>query len=408
MNILIIHQYFLEKESGGGSRFNQLAKYWAQKGHQISVIAGTVDYTTGEKNQEYKKKFVVKKRINKNITVFRCHVSETYNKNFIGRLWAYFSFTLSSTWAGLFYIGKQDVIVATSPPLFVAIPAYIIKILKKIPLIFEIRDLWPKFAIDTGVLKNSLIIKLSYWVENFIYKKADLINVLTPAFKKYLISEKNVPGGKIIYIPNAADLDLMKPKPKNNWVKKRYNWENKFVILYVGAHGVANDLWQIIDVAETLRNDKSILFALVGDGMEKSKLKKEVQNRNLKNIQFIDPVPKKEIVDFINASDICTAILKPIFTTTYPNKIFDYMACSKPIILPIDGACRELVINDAKAGIFVEPKNQNNFKKTILTLEKNPQKCKNLGQNGYKFVIKNFDRKILAKKYLKIISEITK
>ncbi len=408
MNILIIHQYFLEKQGAGGSRFNQFAKYWADKGHKITIIAGTVDYATGRKNKKYKGKLFTKEKIDKNITVFRCYVSEAYNKNFLGRLWAYFSFTISSTYAGLFLTKKQDILVATSPPLFVAIPAYIISKLKKISLIFEIRDLWPKFAIDTGVIKNNTLIKLSLYLEKWIYKKADLINVLTPAFKEYLISKKNVPREKIIYIPNAADLDLMKPGTKNNWVRKKYNWENKFVILYVGAHGVANDLWQIIDVAETIRSDKNILFALVGDGMEKPKLKKEVQNRNLKNIQFIDPVPKKEIVDFINASDICTAILKPIFTTTYPNKIFDYMACSKPIILPIDGACRELVINDAKAGIFVEPKNQNNFKKTILTLEKNPQKCKNLGQNGYKFVIKNFDRKILAKKYLKIISEITK
>ena len=406
MNILIIHQYFLEKEGAGGSRFNQFAKYWANKGHKITVIAGTVDYATGNKNKRYKKKFVIKEKIDKNITVFRCHVSEAYNKNFLGRLWAYLSFTISSTYAGLCLTKKQNIIIATSPPLFVAIPGYIIKIFKKIPLIFEIRDLWPKFAIDTGVIKNNTLIKLSLCLEKWIYRKANLINVLTPAFKKYLISEKNVPGEKIIYIPNAADLDLMKPGSKNNWVRKKYNWENKFVILYVGAHGVANDLWQIIDVAKILKNNKNILFALVGDGMEKLKLKAESQKQNLKNIQFISPVPKEKIADFINASDACTAILKPIFTTTYPNKVFDYMACSKPIVLPIDGACRKLAINEAKAGLFVEPGDQNNFKKAILNLEKNPQECEKLGSNGHKFVIKNFDRKNLAEKYLKNIYKI--
>lgn len=408
MNILIIHQYFLEKQGAGGSRFNQFAKYWTNERHNVTIIAGTVDYATGNKNKKYKGKLVTKEKIGKDITIFRCHVSEAYNKNFLGRLWAYFSFTFSSIYAGLFRIKKQNIIIATSPPLFVAIPGYIISKLKKIPLIFEVRDLWPKFAIDTGVLKNPLIIKLSLWLEKWIYQKSNLINVLTPAFKKYLMSEKGVSEKKIIYIPNAADLDLMKPGLKNNWVRKKYQWKEKFVILYVGAHGVANDLWQIIDVAKTLKDNKNILFALVGDGMEKKKLKNEAQKQNLKNVQFINSVPKEKIADFINASDVCTAILKPIFTTTYPNKVFDYMACSKPIILPIDGVCRKLVIEDAKAGIFIQPKNKEDFKRAILALYKNPKKCKQLGQNGYDFVTKNFDRKKLSKNYLKIITNIIK
>lgn len=408
MNILIIHQYFLEKESGGGSRFNQFAKYWAKKGHKVNVIAGTVDYTTGKKNQEYKRKFVVKKRIDKNITVFRCHVSEAYNKSFVGRLWAYFSFTLSSTWAGLLYIHKQDIIIATSPPLFVAVPAYILKKLKKIPLIFEIRDLWPKFAIDTGVLKNSLIIRFSYWLENFIYKKADLINALTPAFEQYLIDEKSILKQKIVDVPNAADLDIFQPGERNNWIRGKYKWKDKFVILYIGAHGVANDIWQIINVAELLKNDHDILFVLVGAGMEKEKLKKTAQEKQLNNIQFIDSVSKHKVPDFINAADVCTAILSPVFTTTYPNKVFDYMACAKPIILPIDGAIRKLSIDQARAGIFIQPRDAKKFKNAIIELKNNAEKCKHFGENGYKFVIKNFDRKKLATKYLKIISKLIK
>lgn len=408
MRILIIHQYFLEKEGAGGSRFNQFAKYWAREGHKVTIIAGSVDYQTGKKNEKYKKKWISKDKIDKNITVFRCYVAESYNKNFLGRFWAYFSFVCSACWAILFCLGKQDVIIATSPPLFVAMPGYLAKIVKRIPLIFEIRDLWPKFAVDTGVLKNSLIIKLGYWLENFIYKKADLINVLTPAYKDYLSKEKKASENKIIYIPNAADLDLMWPGSKNNWVREKYNWTDKFVILYIGAHGVANDLWQIIETAKQLKNNKNILFALVGDGMEKPKLQKTAQKEGLSNIQFIEPVAKQKIADFINASDICTAVLKPVFTTTYPNKVFDYMACAKPIILPINGACRRLVIDEARAGIFTEPGNAKQFKKAIIQLYTNPAQAKQLGENGYQFVTQNFDRQRLAKKYLEILSNLVK
>lgn len=408
MKILVIHQYFLEKEGAGGSRFNQFAKYWANKNHKVTVIAGTVDYATGKKNKKYKGKWILKERIDKNITVLRCYVSESYNKNFLGRFWAYLSFTLSSTWAGVFSVGNQDIVIATSPPLFVAIPGYIISRLKRIPLIFEVRDLWPKFAIDTGIIKNKFLIKLSFWLEKWIYRKANLINVLTPAYKKYLISKKSVPKEKIIYIPNAADLDLIKPGSRNNWVRKKYNWNDKFVILYVGAHGVANDLWQIINVARLLKDNSEILFVLIGDGMEKPKLKLTAQKEHLTNIQFLDPVSKEKISDFINASDICTAVLKPVFTTTYPNKVFDYMACAKPIILPINGACRELVINEANAGFFVRPRDADDFREKILYLYNHPEARKKLGQNGYNFVKKNFDRKKLADKYLKVILDLIK
>jgi glycosyltransferase involved in cell wall biosynthesis len=408
MKILIIHQYFLEQNGAGGSRFNQFVKYWAEAGHKITIVAGTVDYATGKKEERYKGKWIVRNEIGSNAVVFRCFVSENYNKNFLGRFLAYFSFVISSFWAILFCIGDQDVIIATSPPLFVAIPAYIAKIIRKAPLIFEIRDLWPKFAVDAGVIKNKLIIKFSYGLEYFIYRKADLINVLTPSFKEYLLKEKNISENKIIYIPNGGDLDIMKPGPKDNWVRNKFNWSNKFIVLYVGAHGTANDLWQIINVAKLLKDRRDILFVLIGDGMEKLKLKETTQKEKLDNIQFLDPVPKNAIVDFINASDVCVAILQPIFTTTYPNKIFDYMACAKPIILPIDGVCRRLIIDEAGAGIFAKPGDAPDFKEKILYFYDRPEEAREMGLRGLDFVKNNFDRKKLAQKYLEAIVNLAK
>ncbi|MDD5121301.1 MAG: glycosyltransferase family 4 protein [Patescibacteria group bacterium] len=407
MNILIIHQYFLEKNGVGGSRFNQFAKYWAGCGHKVTVVSGMVDYTSGKKLNNYKNKWVNKEIIDDGITVYRCFVSEQYNKNFLGRLWAYFSFVFSSIWAILFCVSRPDVIVTTSPPLFVAIPGYLAKIFKRAPLIFEVRDLWPKFAIDEGILKNKLIIKLSLWLEAFIYRQADLVNVLTPAFEEYLISEKGVKKDKIIYIPNGADLDIFLPGPKDNWVRQQYHWDNKFIILYVGAHGVANNLIQLINVAESLRTNPEILFVLIGNGMEKPQLQKVVREKNLTNIQFLESMPKNKIVDFINAADVCTAVLKKIYTTTYPNKVFDYMSCKKPTILPIDGAARKLVINQAQAGLFVEPENVQQFKEATLRLYQHPEEVKIFGENGYRFVTQNFDRQKLAEKYLLFILNLT-
>src|SRR5690606_35830388 len=208
MNILLLHQYFLEENDPGGSRWNEITKMWADDGHSITVIGGMMHANGNEKRPEYKGKYFVRKQQGK-VSVIRCHVSESYNSGFMGRLWGYFSFMFSSLWAGLFMAkGKFDVIIVTSPPLFVGFSGYIISLFKRVPFVFEIRDLWPESAIDTGVLKNKSIIKLAYWFENFIYKKAKLINVLTPAFYKTLLEKKNVSEEKLIMIPNASDFSL--------------------------------------------------------------------------------------------------------------------------------------------------------------------------------------------------------
>ena len=406
MRILVIHQYYLGKDDAGGSRFNQFAKYWKGKGHRVTVIAGTVHYATGKRDKRYKGKWIIEGKESDEIKVLRTYVSARYNKSFVGRLWAYVSFTISSTWAGLFYSGRQDLVLATSPPLLVGITGYIISRIKRIPFVFEVRDLWPESAIDMGVLNNSLAIKLAYWLEKFIYKKADKINVLTPAFKETLL-RKGVALNKIVMIPNGADLDIFKPQAEENWVRQKYGWDKRFVVIYIGAHGLANHLIQVVEVARDSREHEDILFVLVGDGMEKPKLAAKAKEYGLENIQFIDAQPKSQIADFVNASDVCTAVLKKAdtFKTVYPNKVFDYMSCAKPVIIAIDGVARKL-IEDARAGVYVEPENIEEFKKTVLKLYNNPNLCAEYGQNGYEYVKKHFARESLADQYEAILRGI--
>ncbi len=413
MRILLIHQYYLEKNDGGGSRWNEMSKFWAEQGHDITVLAGMVHYNSGKKNQNYKGKyFSDQKNYDKRIRVIRSHVSEAYNVNFLGRLWAYFSFVFSSIWAGLFYAReKYDIIIVTSPPLFVGITSYILSFFKKVPFIFEIRDVWPETAIDTGVLKNKLIIKLAYTFESFIYRKATIINVLTPAFKTYLVNNKNVNINKICFIPNAADFSLVS-KVTSNFNIHNFRNENKidqdtFVITYVGAHGVANHLMQIIDTAELLK-DKKILFLLIGEGMEKKMLKEEVFSRKINNVRFIDAVPKFEVFKYILASNMGVSVLKKVdtFKTVYSNKTFDYMSCKKPLFMLIDGVSREL-IEEAGCGIYVEPENKYEFKEKILLYLNDNERVIEEGENGFNFAIKNFDRNTLALKYLEIIKKVS-
>ncbi|MTG98560.1 glycosyltransferase [Myroides sp. BIT-d1] len=403
MKILLIHQYFKEADVTGGARFNEMTRIWKEAGHEITVLAGDLDGQSSKKREEYKKHFVTKK-YQDGIEVFRCNVSETYNKNFLGRLWGYFSFVFSSTYAGLFKVkGKFDVILVTSPPLFVGITAYILSVFKRTPFLFEIRDLWPESAIDTGVLKNKLIIKFAYWFERFIYKKAKVINVLTPAFYTKLVENKAVAKSKIIEIPNAADFEMSDDLLSNfdfQQFRRDLGWNDRFVITYVGAHGVANGLHQINETANLLRNT-NVLFVLIGNGMKKEELKKQTIDMDLSNVVYFDAMPKKEVLKYVLASDMGASVLikNDTFKTVYSNKTFDYMSCRRPILMAIDGVSRELV-ELANAGIFVEPENPIDFAAKIKHYMSDNNLRLKQGENGYKYAKQYFDRNYLALKYL--------
>ncbi len=409
MRLLLIHQYFLEQDNSGGSRFNEMTRLWSEQGHEITVLAGMIHYSESEKRSEYKGRRFVHKQVGK-VSVWRCNVSESYNVNFLGRLWAYFSFVVSSTWAGLFKLKeKYDLILVTSPPLFVGITALFLSRARKIPYVFEIRDLWPESAIDTGVVTNMLIIKFAYWFETFVYRKAKLINVLTPAFRDILIKKKSVAPGKVIMIPNAADFSISDEILEHfdpGQFRRDHDLDGYFVITYVGAHGVANHLVQLLDTAELLR-DTNVLFLLIGSGMEKEMLMEEARSRTLSNVRFLDPMPKKEVFKYIIASDMGTSVLKRVdtFKTIYSNKTFDYMACKKPVLLLIDGVSRELV-ETAGCGVFAEPERSQDIASKIRIYMSDPGLLKVHGDNGYSYAKANFDRNNMATNYMAYLEKV--
>lgn len=410
MRILLLHQYFLEQQEGGGSRFNEMARIWHNSGHDITVLGGMIHPNGKEKLPEYKRKYFVRKD-HDGVEVIRCHVSESYNVNFLGRLWGYFSFVFSSLWAGLFYARKKyDVILVTSPPLFLGITAFLLSRIKRVPYIFEVRDLWPESAIDTGVVTNRFLIKLSLWLERFSYKKAILVNVLTPAFREKLINDKNVPSEKICFIPNAADFGIANQLVLEDFdaqkIRKGEGWEDKLVLTYVGAHGVANHLEQVLDAAEKVRDDfPQIRFVLIGSGMRKDALMEDAARRKLYNVIFKDSMPKKDVFKYIMASDFGMSVLKRVdtFKTIYSNKTFDYMSCKKPILLAIDGVSRQLV-EDAECGFYIEPENISSWYDVIKNISKlDADKINRLGTNGYDYAKIHFDRVSLADEYIKEI-----
>jgi glycosyltransferase involved in cell wall biosynthesis len=408
MKILLVHQYFLAKDASGGARWNQMAHYWAEQGHEVCVLAGMVDYNTGKKPAAYRWRMFKREDPEPRIRVYRCHVSEAYNSSFLGRAWAYFSFAVSSSIAGFCFASRPDVVVATSPPLTVAVTMTWLKWLLRCPAIFEVRDLWPESALDTGVLKPGKLANMLFRMEADAYRKADWINVLTPAFRETLIEKKGVPPEKISMITNGADPDLFQPGERDNAIRRELKLDGKFAVGYFGAHGKANRLGQLLDAAEVLKTEiPDVQIVLVGDGMEKSNLQSEASRRELSNVTFVGSVAKEVVVDYINAMDVCTAVLmkNDTFKTVYPNKVFDYMCCQRPILIGIDGVARKLV-EDAGAGLFMEPENTASIVASIKQLRESPAQCDSMGMSGREFVLKNYCRDSLAAKYLEIVQQV--
>lgn len=404
MHILLVHQFFLEKDDGGGSRFNQMAQHWAAQGHKVTVLAGMVHYNTGKKLERYQGLHYYREEYSPGVTVLRCHVSESYNTSFAGRLWGYFSFVFSSIWGAITRLeGKFDLVLVTSPPLFLGITGWVLQRGFRAPMIFEIRDLWPESAIDTGVVTSKPIIRLAYALEKFIYDKARLINVLTPAFRQTLLEKKGVPAEKIIFIPNAADFSLSEKVIQGfdpEAFRREQGWEGRYVALYVGAHGVANHLIQVIEAAEKLR-DTPALLVMIGAGMQREMLLDEVRKRGLEQqVQMLPPVSKERVFEFILGADAGMSVLKRVdtFKTVYSNKTFDYMACRRPIIMAIDGVSRELV-EEARCGLYTEPEDAQNLADTVRYLMENPGEAQRMGENGYQFARTRFDREALAEQY---------
>lgn len=411
MHILLIHQYFLEKQDAGASRFNEMTKVWAAAGHKVTVVSGMIHVNGRYKYPRYKGKFFFKEEYAPNITVLRCHVSESYNINFAGRLWGYFSFVFSSLLGCFFKIkGPFDLVIVTSPPLFVGITGLIVSKLKRIPLVFEVRDLWPESAIDTGVLTSGVLIKLAYWFEALVYRNAKMINLLTPAFQQTLIEKKGVPAEKTTMIPNAADFSLsdhLLPIVDKAAFRKEMDWENRFVIVYVGAHGVANHLEQILEAAALLK-DTNVLFVLIGQGMRKEAIKEMTIERGLSQwVRFIDPVNKEKVYEYIIAADAGCSVLKKVdtFKTIYSNKTFDYMGCKTPTLMLIDGISRKLV-EESKSGLYVEPENPQDFAEKIRWMMGHPEEILEMGENGYQYARINMHRTTLGKKYLEELEKL--
>jgi glycosyltransferase involved in cell wall biosynthesis len=396
MHILIIHQAFASLNEPGGTRHHEFARLLTAHGHKVTVIASPVSYITGSHTNQINSEM-------EGVTILRAAVYDAHHKSFAHRILAFFSFMFSSFWIGL-GIKNVDLVWGTSPPIFQGVTAWVLARVKGAKFLFEVRDLWPQFAIAVGVLTNPILIFLSEWLERSLYRHADRVMINSPGFLQPVTSR----GAKrVVLIPNSADPSMFHPSDSGSRFRQSNKLEDKFIVLYAGAHGMSNDLSVILDSASLLANTKNIHIVLLGDGKEKTALRVRAKEMQLSNVTFLPSVPKVEMAFALAGADACVAILKPLeeYKTTYPNKVFDYMAAGRPVVLAIDGVIRD-VVEAADCGFFAAPGCAEEVAEAIRKLAADTEQSRAMGMRGREYLERNFSRAVIGEKLVRLLEEI--
>jgi glycosyltransferase involved in cell wall biosynthesis len=404
MHILLIHQAFAALDEAGGTRHYEMARHLVEHGHRVTIIASPVSYLTGAARTA-NIPWCEEQHPETGITLLRCYVYPFVHKSFFHRLLGFFSFMFSSFWVGL-SVKDVDLVWGTTPPIFQGATAWLLARLKGKPFLLEVRDLWPAFAIAVGVLKNPLLIRMSLWLENFLYRHADQVIINSPGFFEHVTAHG---ARNVRLIPNGVDTSMFNPALDGSIFRKEHQLEDRFVALYAGAHGLSNDLGILLQAAALTPPDKKITYVLVGDGKEKGNLQQQATEMGLENVLFLPSISKNEIPQVLAGADVCIAILKPLelYKTTYPNKVFDYLAAARPVVLAIDGVIRE-VVEKAKAGIAVPPGDASAMAAAVIAMAKDPQDTRAMGKNGREYIELNFDRKQISEEFCGLLEELRK
>jgi glycosyltransferase involved in cell wall biosynthesis len=390
MKILLINQSFVSPEEPGHTRHFEMAKFLRSRGHELVIVASDMNYQTGQRTVDTRGLYV--EQSIDGIRVLRAYSYPSLHRSFFWRVISFISFMFSSVWTAL-RVKDADIVMGTTPPIFQAVSAWIVALIRRKPFLLEVRDLWPEFGVSMGVLKNPVVIALARGLENFLYARATHILVNSPAYRTYML-EKGLPEKKVTFIPYGTDIDMFNPGVDGSSIRQRLGLEDKFVVLYAGAMGPANDIYTILRAADRLRNESKIRFVFFGAGKDLGRIQEDAHKKKLDNVIFAGVAPKKDMPSVVASADVCLAILQniPMFRTTYPNKVFDYMAAGRATVLVIDGVIRE-VIEASNGGVFVTPGDDALLAKTILELSRDPQRVQQLAQDAREYLVTHLNRR---------------
>ncbi len=394
MRITYIHQYFSTLDSAGGVRSYIFSKYLVSKGHKVTVI--TSDNFLPEKYKRMKK-FEVD-----GINVITVKTRYTTRLNFVQRVLAFIKFMILSSYLSL--KTSPDLVFATSTPLTVAFPGLVVKFIKRVPFVFESRDLWPDVPIELGIIKNKPLIFLLKLFEKITYRFADKIVCISEGIREKIPA----PDWKKIYVPIGCDLDLFNGAKDTRW-KQDAGIAGSTLFMFTGAIGVANCPEYLMEAAKILKKKKGndISIALIGKGSAKEEVLKIKDEYHLNNVFIFDPVPKRRLPEILASADggIILHGLSPTYReTASPNKFYDYIAASLPIIFNFQGPLKDLIL-EARAGYYVDYQSPEQLSDALLHVSRNKSEASEFGKNARLLAEEKFDLKKIVVQFEDVLVE---
>lgn len=408
MKILYVSQYFPPEMGAPAARAAELSRHWARMGHDVQVLTGFPNHPTGIVPPEWRgrlRRFFYRETVD-GVRVARTWLWPLPNRKSHERIRNYASFWLSASLSGL-RLDKPDVVIGTSPQLLVALAGWWLARCKRVPFVFEVRDLWPESLAAVGVGgEASLLHRALGAIAGFLYRRSDRIVVVTPAFKEHIVRHWHVAAEEISVVENGVETDLFRPDA----ARRVPGTDGRFVVCYIGTMGMAHGLETLIDAAEILQQSlPQAMFLLIGEGAEKEHIVQMARARGVTNISFLGQQPREDIPSFISGSDVCLVMLRKseLFKTVIPTKLLEYMACARPVLLAVDGQAREIV-DAANAGVFVEPENSRALADAVIKLASQPDRREQMGSSGRRYIVDHLSREKTAEQYVEVLDAIVR
>jgi len=399
MRVLYIHQYFCTRAGRSGTRSYEFARHLVRHGHRVTMLTSTSDLsdvrlapgqTIGRSNVE-------------GIDVVAVGVGYSQHMGAVGRVWSFVRFMAVSAWIAC-REPRHDVVIATSTPLTVGVPGLLASLVHRIPLVFEVRDLWPEAPIQLGVIRHPITIAFLRAFERLVYRRSAHVIALSPGMRDGVLATGLAPA-RVSVIPNCSDLDLFQPGAADPELVEALEVGGRFVVGYAGSLGAANDVDVLLDAAVRLRERAAVAFLVLGQGSQEPELRARVAALGLDNVHFLGSVSRQEVASVLAVFDVALVLFKnlPVLATNSPNKLFDALAAGRPLLVNSDGWTRRLV-EDHGVGRYAEPGSGASLAAEIVWLHEHPEERRAMGRRARTLAEAQFDRARLAAQFESVLA----
>ena len=407
MKIVWLCHYFAPEIGAPQARLLEMSRAFAAAGHDVAAVTCFPNHPTGALRPE-DRGVRLRREVIDGVAVHRCWSYVTPNRGFVKKTIGHLSFMWTGR-GGLSRAARErrpDVVIVSSPTFFSVFTAWWWCGRRGIPWVFEVRDLWPAAFVDLGVLRNRALIRILESMEMFLYRRATRVVTVTHAFAEH-IARRGIDRAKIAVVTNGVDLGRFSPGPRDEAFARAEGVLGKFVVLYLGAHGISHALGRVLDAAERLAHLPDVEFVFVGEGAEKDALVADAARRGLSNVVFRPGVGKDDVLRWYRTADVALVPLRdvPLFRTFIPSKMFELLASGVPVVASVDGEAREILEASGGARV-VAPEDADAIAAAIEALRADPAERAAMAEHGRAFAVERYDRTRLAADYVRVLEQI--